>query len=138
MRCLSSVQPYRNYLSRVVLLCVAEPLSELVSWITLYPVESSTVSLRTMMRCTPALLHAKHSCGVQVGSRYTLRIPLHHRQQRQQRFVAVMATTQAAAGSGSRLVLWFRNDLRVHDNVIVHEAAQRVRAGKADEVRYSS
>ena len=72
---------------------------------------------------------------MQVSSRYTLRIPLQQRHQRQQRYMATMATTQAAAGSGSRLVLWFRNDLRLHDNVIVHEAAQRVKAGKADEVR---
>lgn len=44
--------------------------------------------------------------------------------------VRVMAT----AGGGQRLVLWFRNDLRLHDNYIVHEAAQRVKRGEASEV----
>ena len=34
-----------------------------------------------------------------------------------------------------RTVLWFRNDLRVHDSVTVHEAAQRVKNGQSDEVR---
>ena len=68
-------------------------------------------------------------CAIlQVGSRQTLRVPLQQRQQRQQRFVAVMAA------SGNRVVLWFRNDLRLQDNAIGHEAALRVRAGKADEV----
>ena len=45
-----------------------------------------------------------------------------------------MASTDSA-GTGSRVVLWFRNDLRLQDNAIVHEAAQRVRSGKATEVR---
>ncbi|KAG2435381.1 hypothetical protein HXX76_007453 [Chlamydomonas incerta] len=40
----------------------------------------------------------------------------------------------ATAGGGQRLVLWFRNDLRLHDNYIVHEAAQRVKRGEASEV----
>lgn len=33
-------------------------------------------------------------------------------------------------------VVWFRGtDLRLHDNVIVHEAARRVEAGQVAEVR---
>lgn len=33
-------------------------------------------------------------------------------------------------------VVWFRGtDLRLHDNVIVHEAARRVEAGQVSEVR---
>lgn len=45
--------------------------------------------------------------------------------------VRVMAT----AGGGKRVVLWFRNDLRLHDNYIVHDAAQRVKRGEYSEVR---
>ena len=40
----------------------------------------------------------------------------------------------AQSGGGSRAVLWFRNDLRLHDNAIVAEAAQRVKSGKISEV----
>ncbi|GLC48551.1 hypothetical protein PLESTB_000110200 [Pleodorina starrii] len=40
----------------------------------------------------------------------------------------------ATAGGGKRVVLWFRNDLRLHDNYIVHDAAQRVKRGEASEV----
>ncbi len=42
----------------------------------------------------------------------------------------------AAGGSGSskRMVLWFRNDLRLHDNAIVAEAVKAVRAKQVDEV----
>nr|QIQ49259.1 DASH cryptochrome [Volvox carteri f. nagariensis] len=40
----------------------------------------------------------------------------------------------AAAGCGKRVVLWFRNDLRLHDNYIVHDAVQRVKRGEASEV----
>ena len=39
------------------------------------------------------------------------------------------------AEAPSRTVLWFRNDLRVHDNAIVHEAAQRVKTGQSQEVQ---
>ena len=45
--------------------------------------------------------------------------------------VVVMA---AGAEGPRRTVLWFRNDLRVHDSATVHEAAQLVKAGKSDEV----
>ncbi len=42
-------------------------------------------------------------------------------------------------GAGSqqqqRIILWFRNDLRLTDNPIVHEAAQLVRKSLASEVR---
>ena len=41
----------------------------------------------------------------------------------------------ATADSPRRTVLWFRNDLRVHDSATVHEAAQRVKAGDSNEVR---
>ncbi|GIL83479.1 hypothetical protein Vretimale_11168 [Volvox reticuliferus] len=40
----------------------------------------------------------------------------------------------ATAGGGKRVVLWFRNDLRLHDNYIVHDAVQRVKRGEASEV----
>ena len=33
-----------------------------------------------------------------------------------------------------RQLMWFRTDLRVHDNVILHEAARRVEAGQLSEV----
>lgn len=40
-----------------------------------------------------------------------------------------------AGGTGNRAVLWFRGtDLRLHDNPVVHEAAQRVAAGQVAEV----
>lgn len=39
-----------------------------------------------------------------------------------------------AQGGGGRAVLWFRNDLRLHDNPVLAEAAQRVKAGKISEV----
>jgi hypothetical protein len=48
---------------------------------------------------------------------------------------AVMAANGAAdSGRGGRAVLWFRNDLRVHDNAIVAEAARRAKAGQINEV----
>lgn len=31
-------------------------------------------------------------------------------------------------------MLWFRNDLRVRDNVIIHMAVQRIKAEEYDEV----
>jgi deoxyribodipyrimidine photo-lyase len=53
-----------------------------------------------------------------------------------------MATTTATAAAGApappprrrRLIAWLRSDLRLHDNVVLHEAAQRVKKGEADEV----
>jgi len=36
--------------------------------------------------------------------------------------------------SSTTIVLWFRNDLRLHDNIIIHEAAQRVQSGIASQV----
>jgi DNA photolyase len=48
---------------------------------------------------------------------------------------AVMAANGAAnGGSGGRAVLWFRNDLRLHDNAIVAEAARRAKSGEIAEV----
>jgi hypothetical protein len=35
-----------------------------------------------------------------------------------------------------RIVLWFRNDLRVRDNAIVHQAVQKLQAKEFDEVRH--
>lgn len=41
----------------------------------------------------------------------------------------------SGSGGGNRAVIWFRGtDLRVHDNVVVHEAARRVQAGTVSEV----
>jgi deoxyribodipyrimidine photolyase len=34
-----------------------------------------------------------------------------------------------------RIVLWFRNDLRLRDSAIVHQAVQKLQAKKFDEVR---
>lgn len=34
-----------------------------------------------------------------------------------------------------RIVLWFRNDLRVRDNAIVHQAVHKLQAKEFDEVR---
>lgn len=46
-----------------------------------------------------------------------------------------MAANGAADGArGGRAVLWFRNDLRTHDNAIVAEAARRAKAGQINEV----
>jgi deoxyribodipyrimidine photo-lyase len=49
-----------------------------------------------------------------------------------------MATTATAAGAPPqprrRLIAWLRSDLRLHDNVVLNEAAQRVKRGEADEV----
>ena len=47
--------------------------------------------------------------------------------------VVVMAAT---ADGPRRTVLWFRNDLRVHDSATIHEAVQRVKAGQTDEVQW--
>ena len=58
------------------------------------------------------------------------------------RWVVVQVRMASGGGGGSggsggnRAVLWFRGtDLRVHDNVVVHEAARRVQAGQVSEVR---
>jgi deoxyribodipyrimidine photo-lyase len=37
-----------------------------------------------------------------------------------------------------RLVLWFRNDLRLLDNYIVHEAVQKIKANEYDDVSEDS
>jgi deoxyribodipyrimidine photolyase len=48
-------------------------------------------------------------------------------------------TTGAAGSSGGprRIVLWFRNDLRLRDNAVLHTAVQKIRSKEADEVRCS-
>lgn len=38
------------------------------------------------------------------------------------------------ANQHSRIILWFRDDLRLHDNAIVHTAARRVSSQQASEV----
>lgn len=43
------------------------------------------------------------------------------------------ASSSEAAGP-RRIILWFRNDLRVRDNVIVHQAVQKLKAKEYDEV----
>lgn len=48
---------------------------------------------------------------------------------------AMAALQDGSGGGGQRAVLWFRNDLRLHDNAIVAEAAQRVKSGQMSEVR---
>ncbi|MEW5306438.1 MAG: hypothetical protein WDW36_008901 [Sanguina aurantia] len=55
-------------------------------------------------------------------------------------FTVVMAAINGAssgpatAGSAKRLVLWFRNDLRLLDNYIVHEAVNKIKKGEYSEV----
>lgn len=39
-----------------------------------------------------------------------------------------------ADGSKKRVVLWFRNDLRLHDNYIVNQAVQKVKSQQYNEV----
>ena len=40
----------------------------------------------------------------------------------------------ASSAAGRRVILWFRNDLRLHDNAIIDEAVRSVRSGAASEV----
>lgn len=44
------------------------------------------------------------------------------------------AAAAAAASKAKRVVVWLRNDLRLHDNYVLHEAVQRVRSKEAAEV----
>ena len=48
---------------------------------------------------------------------------------------AAGGATAMASGGPRRLVLWFRNDLRLRDNSLLHEAVQRVKAKEFDDVR---
>ncbi len=42
-------------------------------------------------------------------------------------------------GGGQRAVVWFRNDLRLHDNAVVAAVAEGVKDGKLSEVgRYAA
>ena len=41
---------------------------------------------------------------------------------------------EASTGKNKRVILWFRNDLRLHDNPIVYEAMRQVQLGTASEV----
>ena len=47
---------------------------------------------------------------------------------------AIMAQSVKNVNGNPRIILWFRNDLRIHDNVIVDEAVKRIRGGQAVEV----
>ncbi len=47
-------------------------------------------------------------------------------------------SSAGGGGARQRAVLWFRNDLRLHDNAIVAEAAQAVKNGKLSEVTSAS
>ena len=50
--------------------------------------------------------------------------------------MASATSNHAVAVTGTRrLVLWFRNDLRLRDNPLVHEAVQRVKSKEFDDVR---
>lgn len=42
----------------------------------------------------------------------------------------------SSAVAPRRLVLWFRNDLRLRDNPLVHEAVKRVKSKEFDDVRF--
>lgn len=49
-------------------------------------------------------------------------------------FVCSAIVDMDRTNNNRRVVLWFRNDLRIHDNEIIHQAVQRVSQGKAAEV----
>ena len=44
------------------------------------------------------------------------------------------STVTAMASNGKRVIVWLRNDLRLHDNYSLHKAAELVKAGTASEV----
>ena len=44
------------------------------------------------------------------------------------------APASSADNKAKRVVLWFRNDLRLHDNAIIDAAVRRVQSGAATEV----
>ena len=48
-----------------------------------------------------------------------------------------MSAEMGAGQQQQRVILWFRNDLRLNDNPIVHEAAQLVRKQLASEASAS-
>ena len=48
-----------------------------------------------------------------------------------------MSSMAQLAIQNSRIILWFRDDLRLHDNAIVHLAATRVKSHQASEVNGS-
>lgn len=43
-------------------------------------------------------------------------------------------TAASVEGASRRIVLWFRNDLRLRDNAIIHQAVQKLQAKEYDEV----
>lgn len=57
---------------------------------------------------------------------------------RQYCVTAAAGTAGSMSGSPSgprRIILWFRNDLRLRDNAIIHTAVQKLQAKEFDEVR---
>lgn len=61
--------------------------------------------------------------------------PLQLRSRGRQYCVAAMTGGGDSDSSGPRrIILWFRNDLRLRDNAIVHQAVQKVKAKEYDEV----
>ncbi len=47
----------------------------------------------------------------------------------------ICVAAMAKGSQSKRVVLWFRDDLRLHDNYTVASAAKMVKAGQASEVR---
>jgi hypothetical protein len=48
--------------------------------------------------------------------------------------VTAMAADVAVATGPRRIILWFRNDLRLRDNIILHEAVKMIREQGYNEV----
>lgn len=49
---------------------------------------------------------------------------------------SVRTIVTAMASDGKRVIVWLRNDLRLHDNYSLHKAAELVKAGTASEVSF--
>jgi len=49
--------------------------------------------------------------------------------------VTAMAVDSSAGAGKRRVVLWFRNDLRLHDNYCIEEAVRKVQSSAVEEVR---
>lgn len=92
---------------------------------------------------TSALAHVVVLCGYSSNSSARPAISAATKQQRctvrRISTRAIMAATAGAAGAAAaagkrRAVVWLRNDLRVLDNPLLHEAAQLSAGRKVDEV----
>jgi len=55
---------------------------------------------------------------------------------KRQRTCGTVCFASTVTDMPARLLLWFKNDLRVHDNRVVDQAVSLVKSGKADEVKY--